>query len=666
MKSLKTKIILIMTISVTSILVLLGVFLYYQTKNQNLNAMENMSKQIIQARGAEVGQWLQTKTNQVNILSGEEELKTDSIDQINQYVTKKGKELEKEFAFLWYGDLNGNFYASNGAKGNIRDRYDYKAIVDEGKDLFISNPVIAKATNKPVVVILHSVKDQNGKLKGVFAGVINLDTISEIAGEINVGQSGYGLITDGTGLVIAHPDEKIRMKLNVLESNKAGYQGLEEAGKALIAGEEQMKLITDSNGTDKFFIYAPVPNSPNWSLGVMIPQSDLLKGSYAIFKIISFSVGFLIILMLVFSYFFAQNLTRPIQTLALHLQRLAKGDFRTEIETRLTKRKDEIGTLVQSMQVMQKSVQEMISKVTKTTEEVNQQGFSLKEVVSEVRQGTGQIASTMQEMAVAAEEQANSSTRIANSIINLNSLIDQANLNGEHLKNTSNIILETADQGNEQMEYSELQMNKIHEIVKGSVDKVKGLGEQTQDISKLVSVIHDIANQTNLLSLNAAIEAARAGEAGKGFTVVAEEVRKLSEQVTNSISEITSIVQGIQTESRETIQALEDGYKQVEEGKGQIKITGQAFHHIYSEVKGFVADIERMSDHLKEIADHSNVISGSVDQVVATAQESSAGIEETSASIEELDSSMEVVGDNATSLSNLARDLESMINQFKI
>ena len=117
-------------------------------------------------------------------------------------------------------------------------------------------------------------------------------------------------------------------------------------------------------------------------------------------------------------------------------------------------------------------------------------------------------------------------------------------------------------------------MKRIDLIVSEAVNQVQGLDKQSDEISHLVLVIKNIANQTNLLSLNAAIEAARAGEHGKGFAVVADEVRKLAEQVSISVSEITTIVANIQTETNDVVSSLTKGYDEVKEGTMQIEKTG--------------------------------------------------------------------------------------------
>jgi methyl-accepting chemotaxis protein len=220
--------------------------------------------------------------------------------------------------------------------------------------------------------------------------------------------------------------------------------------------------------------------------------------------------------------------------------------------------------------------------------------------------------------------------------------------------------------GHEYMNTSTEQMNKINSIMQFSVEKVKGLDEQTKQISTLVKVIRDIADQTNLLALNAAIEAARAGEHGRGFAVVADEVRKLAEQVSHSVKDITEIVNSIQTESNSVAVGLLNGYSQVDEGSKQIQITGQTFKDIYDAVTDMVERIQTISENLDTIASNTVEMNVSIDNIAAVSEQSAAGVEQTSASVQQTTSTMETISDHSELLSQLANRLNAMIARFKL
>jgi methyl-accepting chemotaxis protein len=327
---------------------------------------------------------------------------------------------------------------------------------------------------------------------------------------------------------------------------------------------------------------------------------------------------------------------------------------------------DEIGKLAKAINNMVTNLQNIIGEISIASDEVHIQSGSLTNVSMKIRDGAEQIAATMEQMAAGAQEQANYSANISKSIYNLDDLIKVTSDHVEVLKSASETILTVANDGNDQMSNSIKQMDIVNNIVKDSVDNIKGLERKAEDISKLVIVIDDISNQTNLLALNAAIEAARAGEAGKGFAVVADEIRKLAEMVSKSLSQITMIVDGIQKESREMTKSLENGYKEVNEGSEQIKLTGRTFNSINTEVIEMNNKIESIYSSLENIRNNSTEISRAGEEISGISQENSAAIEETAASIEQQNGSIDIILDNTKALDGLARKLNALVSQFKV
>ncbi len=252
---------------------------------------------------------------------------------------------------------------------------------------------------------------------------------------------------------------------------------------------------------------------------------------------------------------------------------------------------------------MNSQIQTMLKEMAQVAETVSSQSEELSQAASEVKTGSEHIAVTMGELASGSDSQAARTTEISSIANGLLYTIQQVNEGGIEIGETSNSVLEMTIEGKRLMEASTNQMSNINQIVQDSVEKMEHLNILSGEISKLVVVIKEIANQTNLLALNAAIEAARAGEQGKGFAVVADEVRTLAEQVAVSVTNITSFVTNIQSETRLVADSLQAGYREVEKGTDQIIMTNETFQKINDMVTHMVKRVETITSDLAAVTE---------------------------------------------------------------
>ncbi|MGA3676834.1 methyl-accepting chemotaxis protein [Lysinibacillus agricola] len=360
----------------------------------------------------------------------------------------------------------------------------------------------------------------------------------------------------------------------------------------------------------------------------------------------------------------ASKISKPITIVSKRMSELANGNLQHELLP--ITNQDEIGQLMLSANEMNEKLKQTISSIHTVSETVAASSEELAQSSNEVQSGTEQITVTMQELASGTETQASTAGDLAETMVSFQHSIHETTQEGIELKEHSDHVQNLTTTGKELMVQSTQQMAAINEIVLDSVKKVEGLNVQSAEISKLVSVIDDISNQTNLLALNAAIEAARAGEHGKGFAVVADEVRKLAEQVQFSVTDISTIVNRIQGETGNVTTALQSGYEEVKRGTSQLNQTNETFEQISVAVEDMILNINTISGNLNKVAHNSKSINAAIDEMASISQESAAGVEQTTATVEETAATMDEISKSANQLAEMAEELNSQLQQFKI
>ncbi|KEK10549.1 chemotaxis protein [Lysinibacillus sphaericus] len=510
-----------------------------------------------------------------------------------------------------------------------------------------------------------SLDEAQEKVKVAILGEMDSEGKRPINKNIKLGESGYIFVVDQKGNSIAHPNIEGNNVWDEQDDNGVKYmqeiiaKGNEGGGFASYSWP-----LPNSDQLEEKGVYAETDPYWGWVIGASTYLADFNKPAESILKLTLVVIGVAIIIGIFVIWQYASSMAKPINRVVQAMERFAEGDLTQESMS--IRSKDEIGKLANAMNQMQAKLKDMIHNIAQASDLINTSSKELSQSANEVNMGAEQVAITMNELASGAEGQAHHSNELTSLMERFTTDLRETNQHGEHIHQSSVEVLGLTNEGSQLMTSSNSQMSKIDGIVQNAVEKVKNLDAQAQEISKLVVVIKDIADQTNLLALNAAIEAARAGEHGKGFAVVADEVRKLAEQVAFSVNDITSIVTNIQQDFDVVTSSLEDGYQEVKEGTNQIKATSETFTTISHSINDVVESVQLISSNLSKVTEDGQKMNSAIQEIAAVAEESAAGVEQTTATTEQTSSSMEVMAGKSAQLSTLALELKTLIAQFKL
>jgi hemerythrin-like metal-binding protein len=313
-----------------------------------------------------------------------------------------------------------------------------------------------------------------------------------------------------------------------------------------------------------------------------------------------------IALAILFSLLLTNCITKPIISLSRNAQLIAEGDLRIEIKTG---QHDEIGQLAESFNLMVNSLKELLSTLADSSSQVSDSSGVILASTGNIANAADNAAAQTTAVAVASEEMSATSGDIAQNCQMAAESALRAN--------------EAANHGVTVVENTISVMQRIAGRVQESAKTVEKLGMQSDQIGSIIGTIEDIADQTNLLALNAAIEAARAGEQGRGFAVVADEVRALAERTTKATREIGGMIKSIQNDTKSAVLAMEEGVAEVEQGTHEAALSGEALQNIREAINSVNTQVQQIATAAEEQTATTGEISSNISQITNVVKDTS-------------------------------------------
>jgi methyl-accepting chemotaxis protein len=484
------------------------------------------------------------------------------------------------------------------------------------------------------------IKNSGGRVIGIrYIGKEfseSLSALREGLGEQKVGESGYVFIMDASnsdqhGELVLHPTFEGR-QMNELSQSTAGF--VDTASNEQF-GQRQL-LWSDQGQAEPWEVYFRNIPKLDWVVAAAAPASELTGASDVLSRTLLFVTLATIALVAIILGFTSRALvSRPLTEAVEALTAIADGDYTREVKV---SRKDETGQLQQALKTMQTNVRRAMGEISGAAQEL--------------AGASQQLAVSSDQVARGSREQSQSATSMASTIEELTTNIEHLAANASEANEISQASSEKSERGASVIKRADSEMQRIAQTVRDASGSMEELDELSQQITSIIEVIGQIAEQTNLLALNAAIEAARAGEQGRGFAVVADEVRNLAGRTTASAHEITGMIERLREGTHKAVTTMNNNVKDVEGVAELANEAGTSIRDIQEGANRVVSVFSEISERLSEQSKASNEVAQSVEQIATMTGTNDSAIQESARATSELD--------------QMAKRLQAIVGRFRV